>query len=125
MTRSQCGSLFLHCVTLSFTSPCRFLRRTAHLPPDSRTFPTLLTPTSRAPFIAAARAAGFRVIAYFFPPDLPNCLTRNSERAGKARVPDVALLATATKLTPPNISEGFDAIFHVQLNNNQFIIEEI
>ncbi len=82
-------------------------------------------PPSRAPFITAARAAGFRVVAYFFPPDLPNCLTRNSTRTGKARIPDTALLATATKLTPPNPSEGFDAIFHVQLNNNQFIIEEI
>ena len=28
MTRGQCGSLVLHCVTLSFTTPCRCNRRT-------------------------------------------------------------------------------------------------
>jgi predicted kinase len=82
-------------------------------------------PTGRAPFIAAARAAGFRVVAYFFPPDLKSCLTRNSTRPNKTRVPDAALHATASKLTPPNPSEGFDAIFHVQLHNDQFTIQEI
>jgi hypothetical protein len=36
MTRSQCGSLLLHCMKLSFTTPCRLLP--AHLnfePPQS------------------------------------------------------------------------------------------
>jgi predicted kinase len=73
-------------------------------------------PQARAGFIAAARAAGFRVVAYFFPPDLDGAAARNSAREGKARVPDVALRVTAGKLTRPTQDEGFDACFDVTLD---------
>ena len=82
-------------------------------------------PPSRAPLIAAARAAGFRVVAYYFPPKVEASLRRNLERSGRLRVPDVAIHANAKRLVVPALAEGFDAIFHVHLDGQgQFTVQE-
>ena len=41
----------------------------------------------RAPYIAAARQAGFHVIGYFFETSLKDALRRNAQRTGRARIP--------------------------------------
>lgn len=82
-------------------------------------------PRSRAALIAAARAAGFRVVAYYFPPDVPAALARNLARPDKRRVPDVAIHATAAKLQPPTRGEGFDARYRVGVGPSGFVIEEV
>lgn len=82
-------------------------------------------PRSRAALVAMARASGFRVIAYYFPPDVPAALARNAARTGRAAVPDVAIYATAKHLVAPTRAEGFDAIFYVRLDEGgQYVIEE-
>lgn len=70
-------------------------------------------PRSRAPVIAAAKAAGYRITAFYFVPDVSLALARNAQREGKARVPDVAITATAARMVPPSFAEGFDAIVEV------------
>ncbi|WP_158839778.1 AAA family ATPase [Saccharothrix deserti] len=70
----------------------------------------------RAALIALARAAGVPVVGYWFPPDLSESLQRNSTRAGRARVPDVGLFATAKRLTPPTRQEGFDEVCEVRFD---------
>jgi hypothetical protein len=40
-------------------------------------------------------------------------LGRNAGRAGRARVPDVAIFAARRRLVPPDASEGFAAAFEV------------
>lgn len=83
-------------------------------------------PKSRAPVIAAARAAGFRVSAYYFEPQVEVALARNQARIGKARVPDVAITATAARLVPPTIEEGFDSVFYVTSSGERtFVITEV
>lgn len=82
-------------------------------------------PRSRAALIAAARAAGFRVVAYYFPPDVPAALLRNAARDGRSRVPDIAIHATAARLVAPTKSEGFDALFRVRTSDQDFVIEEL
>lgn len=82
-------------------------------------------PRSRASLIAAARAAGFRVVAYYFPPDVPAALERNRARDGRFRVPDVAIHATAARLHKPTWAEGFDAIYVVRAAERGYAIEEI
>lgn len=79
-------------------------------------------PKSRAPLIAAARAAGYRVCAYYFEPRVDVALSRNQARTGKARVPDVAITATAARLVPPTLAEGFDAVFHVTTNGDRSFV---
>lgn len=71
------------------------------------------TPAVRAPVIAAARAAGAAVVGYYFDVPLRLALMRNRARQGRARVPDVALFATAKRLIPPSHGEGFDRLYRV------------
>lgn len=73
----------------------------------------------RAPIIAQARAHGARVVAVWFDTPLAECLRRNALREGRARVPDVGVLAAAARLEPPGESEGFDEIMAVTLVDGQ------
>lgn len=76
---------------------------------------TNATAEVRRPLIDLGRAAGARVVGYYFESRLEDCLKRNAQRQGKARVPDVALYVTAKKLEQPTHAEGFDELFHVRL----------
>ena len=71
------------------------------------------TRADRERYIPAARAAGYRVIGYWMQTRVEICLTRNSGREGKARVPDVAIYATSRKFEPPTFEEGFDELYLV------------
>jgi predicted kinase len=69
----------------------------------------------RAPLVAFARERGARVVAYYFESDPRQSLGRNALRAGRARVPAVAIFASAKRLQPPTAAEGFDAIYTVRI----------
>jgi len=78
----------------------------------------------RVGLVALARAHGAQVVGYFFVPDLQGSLRRNALRVGKARVPPVALFATAKKLVPPSRAEGFDVLYRVEAaSEGQFRVE--
>ncbi len=72
----------------------------------------------RRPVIDLARSLGARVICYYFESTRPESLGRNRRREGKARVPDVAILATAKRLQPPTAAEGFDELHRVHLTDD-------
>ncbi len=59
-----------------------------------------------------------KIIGYYFAPQVHQCLQRNRQRSGKARVPDVAIYATLKKLIPPADVEGFHQLFQVQIAGN-------
>jgi predicted kinase len=63
---------------------------------------------------------GARIVGYFFDASVRECIRRNEVREGKARVPDVAIYATAKMLVAPSIEEGFDALLRVRLNDSAF-----
>src|SRR4029453_16519573 len=72
----------------------RLLRELARALDDGRSVVvdnTNPTPEVRAPLIAAALARGARVIGYSVEATPDEALARNRMRAGKARVPDVAI----------------------------------
>ena len=73
------------------------------------------TPEDRAELIALARSLGATVVGYYFESRLADCLERNRQRQGKARVPDVALYATRKRLRLPAPAEGFDRLHYVRL----------
>jgi predicted kinase len=68
------------------------------------------TVASRAPLIEIARQHGARVVAIYFEAKVKDCVVRNRQREGNARVPDVAIFATAKRLVPPVRAEGFDEV---------------
>ena len=73
--------------------------------------------SDRARYIPLARAAGFRVIAYFFETALAEAMRRNNQRSGKQKIPAPALAATFRKLQPPRWEESFDEIYTVTLSS--------
>ncbi|HTG30115.1 MAG TPA: AAA family ATPase [Methylomirabilota bacterium] len=72
-------------------------------------------PSDRMRYVQPARAAGFRVVAYFFEASLREAMERNNLRAGKQKVPPPAVAAAFKKLIPPTADEGFDEIYTVKL----------
>ena len=76
------------------------------------------TAWDRARYIPKARAAGFRVIGYYFDSKVEDALRRNSERYGKKNIPSKAVVATHARLEPPSLKEGFDELFHVRINDD-------
>ncbi|HVZ33718.1 MAG TPA: AAA family ATPase, partial [Polyangiaceae bacterium] len=71
---------------------------------------TNLTREQRAGLIAEGQRLGARVVAYFFDCQVGECVARNRERSGRARIPDPAIFAGAKRLQPPSSDEGFDEI---------------
>lgn len=77
---------------------------------------TNVTEEERAKYISAAKAAGFRVVGYFFEPDPKGSLERNNRREGRRRVPPAGLFGTLKRLRRPRMAEGFDELFLVSLS---------
>jgi predicted kinase len=75
---------------------------------------TNLTRELRAALIAEGQRHGARVVAYFFDCPAGDCIARNRARTGRARIPDAAIFASAKRLQPPSLDEGFDEIHVVR-----------
>lgn len=73
------------------------------------------TPEVRAEIIALGRAHGAEIVGYYFDSPVRESLARNAQRAGKARVPPVAIYATARRLVPPTYAEGFDRLHTIRI----------
>ena len=73
------------------------------------------TVEDRRAIIELGRELGAKIVGYYFESDVRSCIKCNRLRAGKERVPDVAIYATAGKLVPPSYVEGFDELFRVRL----------
>lgn len=72
----------------------------------------------RAALIRLAQTFQAKVTGYYFESIVADCLKRNHERQGIARVPDVALFSTIKKMQLPSYSEGFDKLFYVRITGN-------
>lgn len=82
------------------------------------------TAADRCRYMERAKAAGFRVVGYYFQSRLEDCLARNSTRPGKERIPEMGVLRTFKKLEIPSYDEGFDQLFYVQIADDGFTVEE-
>ena len=78
---------------------------------------------ARAPLIAIARKHGADVVGYFFVTEAGDALRRNRARAGRERVPDVAIFTVRKRLEPPTMAEGFDRLFSVRMNEAEQTFE--
>jgi len=85
---------------------------------------TSVTAEERARYVEPARAAGFRVVCYFFRTETRAAIARNRLRQGKAVVPIPGILGTYKKLEEPRREEGFNEIYAVTLTpSNEFVVE--
>lgn len=79
----------------------------------------------RARYIEPAKAAGFRVIGYYFQSRLGEALQRNQMRAGKASIPKYGVIAKYRALQPPRFEEGFDVLYYVAIDpQGGFLVNE-
>jgi predicted kinase len=76
------------------------------------------TVEDRQTLIRLGRELGAKIVGYYFESPVRQCVGRNRRRAGRDRVPDVAIYATAKKLERPSYSEGFDELFRVRLTDD-------
>lgn len=53
-----------------------------------------------------------------------DCVERNRKRTGKACVPEKAIVYTSNRLELPSYQEGFDRLYFVRIEQNEFIVEE-
>ncbi len=77
------------------------------------------TRADRARYIPAAKAAGYRIVGYFFESKLQDCIARNEQRTGKARIPAMAIAATSNKMEMPSWDEGFDELYFVKFSDTK------
>jgi predicted kinase len=75
---------------------------------------TNATKSVRARYIRQAKAAGFRVICYFFDTPVRTAIGRNNHRKDKKPIPVPAILRSAKFLEAPALEEGFDEIHVVK-----------
>ena len=73
------------------------------------------TVAERASLIQQGRQYDAEIVGCYFDSKLKDCLNRNRQRTGKAKIPDVGLYATLKKLVQPDYAEGFHRLFHVAI----------
>ena len=79
----------------------------------------------RAALIEVARQYGARVRGFYVSCSVEIARSRNALRAGRERVADVAIFATAKVLRRPSRDEGFDDLYYVtSLTEGGFAVEE-
>ncbi|MBX0290322.1 ATP-binding protein [Hymenobacter sp. HSC-4F20] len=77
------------------------------------------TAAERARYLEPARAAGFRVIGYFFQSVAAEALVRNRQRPAARQVPEVGIRATRNRLELPRYAEGFAELYFVRVAAHQ------
>jgi predicted kinase len=79
----------------------------------------------RARYIQPSKAAGFRVIGYYFQSDLSEAIERNAARTGRERIPEAGLRDALRRLQPPSLAEGFDELYIVKIaENGKFVVQK-
>ena len=76
----------------------------------------------RSRYIQLARSHKYKVIGYYFRSRIQEALLRNKERSGKECIPEAGLKGTFNRLELPDLSEGFDELYFVEIVNNSFIV---
>jgi predicted kinase len=80
--------------------------------------------TDRARYIEPARAAGFRVVAYYFETSLRDAIRRNNQRTREKKIPVPGVASTFRKMQRPTMAEGFDAVYVVTISaDGSFVVD--
>lgn len=80
------------------------------------------TEKDRARYLSLVKTQGYKTVGIYFSSVVERCLQRNEQRTGKGHVPLKAILSTAKRLKQPSPREGFDELYYVKIENNEFVI---
>lgn len=82
------------------------------------------TKADRKKYLDLAKAKGYKVVGLYFRSSIDESSQRNEQRTGKTQVPLKAILATAKRLEQPSYMEGFDELYYIKIENNDFIVSK-
>ena len=86
---------------------------------------TNTTVEGRAKYIRLAKAAGFRIVGYYFQSRIDDAIRRNENRPEAERIPAKGIWGAYRRLQVPSFDEGFDALYSVQIQEPQdFVVRE-
>lgn len=80
------------------------------------------TTSDRAKYIESFKEYKYKVIGYYFESKIKDCMERNKNRLNP--IPEKGVLATYNKLHIPEYNEGFDELYYIKIEGNEFIVEE-
>lgn len=82
------------------------------------------TIADREKYISLAKVYKFKVIGYYFQSKISEAIARNSQRPDKECIPEIGIKGTFSKLEIPSWDEGFDALYFVEIEGNNFTVKE-
>lgn len=82
------------------------------------------TKSERKKYVDLAKENSYKVVGIYFRSAIEECSQRNEQRTGKAQVPLKAILATAKRLEQPTYLEGFDELYYVKIEDDDFAINK-
>jgi predicted kinase len=85
---------------------------------------TNVTKDERMQYILQAKAFRFAVTGYYFESQIAVCLERNEQRTGKEKINKAGVLAKHKALDLPGYAEGFDKLYYVSIEGNQFKVND-
>jgi len=74
----------------------------------------------RKKYIIPAKEMGYSIKGYYFSSKIKEVLQRNENREGKKRIPVAGVRSSHSKLQLPDLTEGFDELFYVSIENEEF-----
>ena len=82
---------------------------------------TNITKKERAKYINAGKENNYKIIGYYFKSSIHECIERNEKRENK--IPRTAVANKFNNLELPSIEEGFDELYYVYIEGNEFRVE--
>lgn len=79
----------------------------------------------RRKYITQAKENRYEVIGYYFESILQDCIKRNENRIVQDKIEKVGVIAKFKQLQPPSLDEGFDTLYFVKIEGDQFIVKSI
>ena len=80
--------------------------------------------SDRERYIPTAIAKGYKIVGYYFEPDLKACLRRNRKRSRKVPEKVIEEYKSIVLNNKPSYDEGFDKIYTVINDDKEMIITE-
>lgn len=77
----------------------------------------------RKKYIELAKANKYEVVGYYFSSSISEAIKRNNQRTGKEKIPEIGIKACHGRLELPTKTEGFDKLYFVSTDNNEFNVE--
>lgn len=82
------------------------------------------TKKERSVYINRAKENKYKVIGYYFKSSIKDAITRNDLRKGADKIPEIGIRSCYKKLEMPDIKEGYDELYYVEMSDNQFVIKK-